>query len=422
MNYPFSGIIVRYLGKAVSSSESGDAARPTDTRGNADGVEVSEDQLHVNLWDLRGHHYLDVGLMVTAHQNLERIWIDVPWKLQKESVLDLGAKLDSEKMITAIFNELARYSGESEKEHADVVLELNNGERYPFTVAKLARPYFELDHHPHPNEGTRIKISLPVLPSGPGKHPVYLRIRLKDVPPKVFFSTFRQSDRNLLSSSSVTRLLDFRINVRRGVPDEILLGEPRLQFPKFKRIHLFAIVDREIELAFSSGNFKGSRSLEDESIWNDYLDLPKEVPRFRAPDTVRDYLGYQWTVSAKPGGKKNGETLLDPAKDLVALGRFAHTVSSRWNNWRFVAIVILLGASGSASWDIYKTILLTQGETAGSPSTAHMVYRLASLLAAVLLAMFFDRQTIYAGLGLIKCGVSRVCATIKSWWDRIESC
>ena len=413
MNYPFSGIIVRYLGKGRDAQVAGETSHSADAAAKIERA----DQLHVNLWDLRGHHYLDIGLMLFEHQDLEKIWIDVPWKLQKESVLDLGAKLDSEKMITAIFNELARYSGESEKEYATVVLELNNGETQPFTVAKLARRHFDLDHHPHPNEGTRIKIGLPELPSDGTKNPVYLRIRLKDVPPKVFFSTFRQSDRNLLSSSSVTRLLDFRINVRRGVPDEILLGEARLQFPKFERIHLFAIVDREIELAFSSGTFKGSRSLEDESIWNDYLDLPKDGRRFRAPDTVRDYLGYQWTVSAKRTAAQ-----FDPAKDLVALGRFAHTVSSRWNNWRFVAIVIFLGASGSALWDIYKAILLTQGEAAGSPSTRHMLYRLASLLVAVLIAMFIDRQTLYAGLGLIKCGVQKTCAAIKSWWDRIESC
>ncbi|MFV8671604.1 hypothetical protein ACNRC9_21715 [Ralstonia pseudosolanacearum] len=427
MNYPFSGIIVRYL-------LAGGATSQTETAGDAFGKVVSHtesisddknkrpgDQLHVNLWDMAGRQYLDIGVMVSNPSATKEVWVDIPWKLNEESVIDLGAKLDGEKMITAIFNELAEYTGESEKEYANVKLELNNGEERHFFVVRLARRHFNFEYQPMPIGSTRIKIGWPSR-EDEGVSPtkaLYLRIRVRSVPPDVFFSTFRQRDRNLLSSTTITRLFDFRVNVRRGIPDEILLGEQRLQFPQFEKIHLFAIVDRGIELAFHSGNFKGSRSLEDEGIWNSYLDLTKNKKRQRYPDTVRDYLGYQWTASGKTSQnaqKKRAE----PAKDLVALGRFAHVVSSRWNNGRFMIVVILLGACGSALWDLCKAVFWSDDDRPGAPVTLHIALRLAFLLVVISSALLADRDTAYSIIGMTKGLGQRLSARLRSWWEGIE--
>lgn len=428
MNYPFSGIIVRYLyadDAAQSSAPSIAAENLSHAPENQSQVPSGEsleqadiknagDQLHVNLWHLAVRNYLDIGVMVSSPKDVREIWLDFPWKVTPESLSDLGSMLDGEKMITAIFNELVSYDGKSESEYAKVTLELNSGAKSTFLVVRLGRPYFKFEYRPGPGESTRVKITWPTALKGPSpdfRLPRYIRLRISDVPSEVFFSTFRPKDRNLLSSSSVTRLFDFRVNVRRGIPDEVLLGEPQLQFPKCERIHLFVIVDREIELVFQSGSFKGCRSLEDEGIWNYYLGLSKR--KSRPLETVRDYLGYQWSVAKK--GAENTE----PAKDLVALGRFVRTRSSRWNNGRFILIVILLGACGSALWDLLKADFSSTVVIDGTLTIGQMGERLAIMLVIVFVLLLSDRETVHDFLKVGKRGIIWVLQTIRNKWKRL---
>ena len=140
----------------------------------------------------------------------------------------------------------------------------------------------------------------------------------------------------------------FRINVRRGVPDEILSSNEILRFPQFKKIHFFLTIDRTQICEFESQNFIGCRSLIDEAIWNEYLHGPTN----NAPsDGMKGYLGYQWTASALATSNPSSSA---GVKDLVVLGRFSTHRSSVRAAMRFVILGLIFGMIGNALWDIFK--------------------------------------------------------------------
>jgi hypothetical protein len=401
MNYPFSGIIVRYL-RGQNIGEANDNV---------------QDQLHVNLWDIGEKSYLDIGLMVSNPMGVDAIWIDLPWHARRPHLIDLAPGLDGDKLLTAIFNEVATYEGASGAHYAVVTLDTpsrQTEEDDPFLVVrldprKIEHSYLTIDGQ---SEVTRFCIEWPELNYSKDEHKTYrryIRVRITHVPRDVFFSTFYPKDRTLLSSSVITRLLDFRVNVRRGVPDQILLGEPRLEFPRLKKIHVFAIVPRETELPFHSEGYKGCRSLEDEEIWNSYINLPYRS-HGQNSETVRNYLGYQWTAASKQ---------VDIAvKDLVALGRFVHVTSSRSTNTRFVIVVALLGTLGSAIWDVVKAYFITRTgvHLKTDPTWQDLFLWLLWPAVALLLLMLIDRATLNDLAGRLKRVWIKVHDAVGAWW------
>jgi hypothetical protein len=164
------------------------------------------------------------------------------------------------------------------------------------------------------------------------------------VPESTYTAIFYQKDRNLLSSSLETRIVDFRINVRRGVPDDVLTSQPDLFFPRWRKIHFFLTVDRVRELTFQSENFVACRSLEDEAIWNSYISINNA--QVGESCSVKDFLGYQWTAKCSATGA--------PAKDLVALARFSQVTSSLVYLVRFVALALIVGAAGNGVWTLIE--------------------------------------------------------------------
>ncbi|ELW9451055.1 hypothetical protein KDW19_31835 [Burkholderia cenocepacia] len=401
MNYPFSGIVVRYLRDQATEQSDNDV----------------QDQLHVNLWDIADKSYLDIGLMVSDPSGINAIWIDLPWHARRSHLIDLGPGLDGDKLLTAIFNEVATYEGASDAHYAVVTL---NNPSHPshkgdsFLVVRLDSRKIEHSHLTidGQSEVTRFCIKWPELNYSKEEHESfwrYIRLRITNVPRDVFFATFRPKDRTLLSSSVVTRLLDFRVNVRRGVPDQVLLGEARLEFPRLKKIHVFAIVPRETELPFHSEGYKGCRSLEDEEIWNGYINLPYRS-HGQNGETVKNYLGYQWTAASKKPDT--------PVKDLVALGRFVHVTSTRSTNTRFVIVVALLGTLGSAIWDVVKGYFITRAGTHSNTDPTWRQLFLWLLLPAVVLVllMLVDRATLNDLASRVKRAWTKTRDTVSEWW------
>lgn len=400
MNYPFSGIIVRYLRRQSSVAVVAEANEPP------------EDQLHVNLWDIKDKAYLDIGLMICEPESIRQIWIDIPWQVKPEHVVDLGPGLDGAKILTSIFNDVALYAGVSNQQYAVVTLGSHPNQGSPFLLVHLdqRRLLFSEIAIDAESKVTRLRIRWPALNYSEDNHKDlrrYIRLRITRVPMDAFFSTFRAKDRNLLSSSPITRLLDFRVNVRRGVPDQVLLANPSLEFPSLKKVHVFAIVPRETELPFQGEGYKGCRSLEDEEIWNGYINLPHRSHAAHG-ESVRGYLGYQWTASSKDKV---------PAKDLVALGRFVHVTASRWTTTRFVIVVMLLGTLGSAVWDALKVIIGPSG--ADAPTLRHLFCWAAVPIGFLILLLIADRARAreWAKRGK-RAWLARIDA-ISSWWRRI---
>ncbi|MDQ7979046.1 hypothetical protein QYH69_17490 [Paraburkholderia sp. SARCC-3016] len=373
MTPAFSGIMVRYCGISkpdaaeriadthVASNIAPEARLLKKGADNVNDVAVS-DQLHVNLWEINGSSILDLGVMINKWESIESIQVDLPWEVHARDVSDLGAKLNNEKTVAAIFNEVVYYQGAADQSYAEISfrsvddIQGNAQSVRPkdrFCLVRLNPKSFELIslNLSDGSISTQLNISIPFELKDAAFEKIYIRFRVKNVPPGVYSSVFKQKDRNILSSSFVTRIIDFRINVRRGTPDEILANDSSVRFPKFKKIHFFLTLERAQICEFESQHFIGCRSLFDEEVWNEYVRL--EAPRHANPANVRNYLGYQWTASSEQL-QRDGITVTKPVKDLVVLGRFSHNSSNAFNICRFIFLGLLFGMIGNGLWDIFK--------------------------------------------------------------------
>lgn len=156
-----------------------------------------------------------------------------------------------------------------------------------------------------------------------------------------------------MSSWQRTEIIDFRLNVRRGVP--LGLEHSIGRFVQFAKVHLFLMKSRNQDIVFEDTLFKACRSLEDEKFWADYS-LPKVADsRARKKNLahVKKSLGYQWTkVSVATAGGT-----ITPVKEYGILARYKDV---RFGILKFVLIALVVGALGNALWDAVK---LRFGET-----------------------------------------------------------
>lgn len=378
MNHPFSGILVRYVMRSPGEAESGteehagpeeleESVLPTEAKRQygpkiQTALGALPDQLHVNLWEVRDPSVLDLGIMIGEWWNVKAIVVDLPWDIQREHVEDLGARLNSERTVAAIFNEVVNYNGSADQHYAKITfrpidiahsVENNNENLQCFFLLRLPAKYFSIQKISL-GQGlfsSQLRINIPkpggLVPDEP--HPLYLRFRIDKVPQSIYSNSFEQVDKHLLSSSAKTRIIDFRINVRRGIPEEILAGFSSFKFPSLKKIHFFLTIGREQICDFESQNFVGCRALVDEKIWNDYL---QTRPMDSNSEDMRQYLGYQWTASAKV--KPNSNDLVG-VKDLVVMGRFSSHTSNILKIIRFIVLGIVFGMIGSGLWEIVKS-------------------------------------------------------------------
>lgn len=368
MHYPFSGILVRYVaraGRAADVAQAEVAVESVEAQPPDETLKAEEllDELHVNLWEVRERaskrqrntSALDLGVMISGWEGIEAVLVDLPWSVERDDVSDLGSRLNSEKTIAAIFNEIVRYDGCAGESFArisfratdpmDQAAENDNA----FTLLRLPGRAYTLDQIPlgHGVSSTQLKIELPAFAELQGAKKIYLRFRIDCVPRAIYSHTFEQADRNLLSSRLETRIIDFRINVRRGIPDEIFATDKALRFPKFKKIHFFLTINRAQVCDFESKNFVGCRSLVDEAVWNEYL---HGANSFVSVEGMKQFLGYQWTESASNPSNNKGRGV----KDLVVLGRFSSYSSTIRTALMFLVVGLFFGALGNGLWDVLK--------------------------------------------------------------------
>ncbi|WP_233959240.1 hypothetical protein [Pectobacterium versatile] len=321
-----------------------------------------DDELHVNLWEVGASNpspFMDVGVMIHDHENIDEIVVDLPWIVDKKDINDLGSKLNGEKSVAAIFNEVVHYDGFAEGNFANISFRRNGIDEKPFSLFRLNSQSFKVEEMNLSNEtlSSRLIIKLPKylvkISEKDRRKSAYIRFRIKNVPTTVYTVNFVQTDKALISSNIETRIIDFRINVLRGVPEELMYGNDNLQFPqKLKRIHCFLTTIRNEECISVSKYYNGYRSLVDEDIWNEYIKLDNSVSS-KELNSVKDYLGYQWTVK----GEKD-----EHIKDLIVLGRFSKKSSDITSILRFIVIVILLGAIGSGIFESLHEIFSKKPE------------------------------------------------------------
>lgn len=365
MDYPFSGILVRYIARArqAAGGAPAEVVEPV-AQPPAEAAKTEEllDELHVNLWEVRekaskrqrNTSALDLGVLISGWEGVEAVLVDLPWSVKRDDVSDLGSRLNSEKTIAAIFNEIVRYDGCAGESFASISFRASDPmdqaaeDGKAFALLRLPGLAYSVQQIPlgHGESSTQLKIKLPERAELKGAKKIYLRFRIDCVPRAVYSHAFEQADRNLLSSRQETRIIDFRINVRRGIPDEIFATDKDLRFPKFKKIHFFLTINREQVCDFESKNFMGCRSLVDEAVWNEYLHGTNSCA---SAEAMKQFLGYQWTESVSNHANKGRGV-----KDLVVLGRFSSYSSTISMAFRFLVVGLFFGSLGNGLWDIFK--------------------------------------------------------------------
>lgn len=325
-----------------------------------------KDELHINIWEIGdkpGGPFMDIGVMISSREHIGFIQVDLPWEVNKKDLSDLGAKLNGEKSVAAIFNEVVHYDGFAEGNFANISFRKDGRDEKPFSLLRLNSELFKIEYVHLSNGATSTRLMVEI----PRPHPetlsedkrisAYVRFRIRNVPKKMYTSTFEQKDRTIISSRTVTRIIDFRINVRRGVPEELLSGSETLEFPQFERIHCFLTTDRSEDCSSQGKTYMGYRSLMDEDVWNEYIRLDHRE-RISEENSVSNYLGHQWTASNVNG-----------VKDLIVLGRFSKTKSGIGLIIRFILLGIIFGATGNGIWEVIPTCVTNYSmDSCGNPA------------------------------------------------------
>jgi hypothetical protein len=313
-------------------------------------------ELHLNIWEKKSwgffeSAFLDVGVMLDATDTAQTLEFVLPWSVKNTHLEDLSLRLQERGATPAIFNE----SWVSSASNGGAGLVTDPVSKEIFTVVETHGDLLVYEH----NKGTKqeqhsIRLNIPaikkkaVTASATAKR-MYVRFRVKDVPRSFYRVSLNPRDWIFLSSWQRTEIIDFRMNVRRGVPvgfEQLLNGT----FLEFSKVHLFLMKSRAQDIVFEDKWFRSCRSLEDEHFWAGYslANNPNDWQRFWSRQRVKSSLGYQWTkVTDKNSATGAGAAV----KEFGTLARFKDV---RFGIIKFIVVAGLVGATGNMFWDAVK--------------------------------------------------------------------
>lgn len=307
-------------------------------------------EIHLNIWERESDtkantldSLLDVGLMFDVHDQTTSIELILPEKINLDSVKDLSTIVSQPQAIPAIFNESWAVVSMGSQGSDAVVYDPAKISK-SFAIVSVDGAITESMHSGH----NALSISVPMLiqrgqavaQSTQRKiERVYVRFRLLEFKRHFYcVGTGQHTEKWWQPSWQRTEDIDFRINVRRGVPPglESKIG----RFLDFSKIHLFLMRSRDKDIVFQDKLFKASRSLEDEEFWAQYSIYGTQTTRESSLKRVQSSLGYHWK-SGSPG----------PVKEFGTLARFKIV---EFGIGKFVAVALIVGAMGNMLWDGLK--------------------------------------------------------------------
>lgn len=313
-------------------------------------------EVHLNLWEKKQKWvfesaFLDIGLMLDVSDTAQTFEFVLPWPIATLDIEDLSLRLQEKGAIPAIFNE-GWICSNSNGRAGHVTDPVKNE---VFTFVEVGNDLQVKTHSPNTNQAQQaISLNIPNIrtksaSSSATATRMYVRFRVKNVPKHFYRVSINPRDRLFLSSWQRTEIIDFRMNVRRGVP----LGfEQRVNaaFIDFKKVHLFLMKSRDQDIVFEDKRFRSCRSLEDEHFWANYSLAagPNDWHKFWSRRRVKNSLGYQWTRTIE----KNPITGVDtPVSEFGTLARFKNI---RFGLVKFIVVAGLVGAFGNILWDAIK--------------------------------------------------------------------
>lgn len=305
-------------------------------------------ELHLNLWENGESVHLDIGLKFDLKDPSKTLELFFPWALvgsadsKPSDVEDLANRITGSDAIPAVFNE--SWSVTSNPKNSGFIIS-NPSDRAPlFTIVDAtnslsAKAHNDKSHVLSINVEDLKQKSLALAPQAPK---FYIRFRVKSVPKNFYCVGIDQKDRWWLSSWQRTEIIDFRLNVRRGVPTD--LENSTGLFVEFSKVHLFLMKSREQDIVFEDTLFKSCRSLEDEEFWAEYASNGTDADKRNSLSNVKQSIGYQWS-------KKADDENSSLVKEFGILARFKKV---EFGIRKFLIWALVLGALGNALWDGLK--------------------------------------------------------------------
>lgn len=298
-------------------------------------------ELHINIWEIKTKFLskksslLDIGFKFNIENNTKKLILVFPWKIESKDLLDLSSKFETNNALRAVFNE--NYSCTHKTQEGGYVVKENT--KTLFNIIEILVNNIEIKNHTINlcNQKKEIFSSLEFDISDLKRISqdidntssyFYFRLRISNIPDIFYKSKISYFKQLITGASTLLQLIDFRVNVRRDIPDEIF-KETKYRpndLLEFKKIHLFLMKPKKEKITFENKYFIACRSLENETYWAEYSGHRRKI--------IKQSLGYQWTEKIKTD---NNTKRYD---GLTILARFE---SLKFNLWVYAFAILFLG-------------------------------------------------------------------------------
>ena len=207
--------------------------------------------------------FFDIGLLLNQ-ADVSKIYVYLPFEVNKECVFDLGSKFNDVSILTGIFN--ANYSVASNYGCENKV-DIKEGDVPLFTI-------YSLDINKEVEfiskyGGTIMSFEIPKIDDAN----IYYRFRIKVDDFTPILKCYRPKNTFFESAFIETTVVDFRLNEHRNQDPLLIQHISNKSTFKINKIKLFLMTPLEDDVESDGQNFVFQRRLEEGSFWTKYLDM-----------------------------------------------------------------------------------------------------------------------------------------------------
>ncbi|MGH4120896.1 hypothetical protein [Clostridium sp.] len=247
--------------------------------------------IHINLWRAeiksngKSEYFLDLGLMIEQVSDLKTINIVFPFKFKRDDFCDLGKVLISDrKIVNAIFNNECNKIDLSEPKK---VLVQNGAEK--FHIYSLEDEFNERIVITENKSVSLLAINMDIQDE---INSCYIRFRVQGEGVNSMVEEHKLKFTSFQSAFKITECIDFRLNEKRSISDDILEKINKANEFTIKKVHFLLLIDIDNKLECTGLKYS-SRKLEDD-IWNNYI-----TEKYKSENLI----AYHWKEKAEVNKK-----------------------------------------------------------------------------------------------------------------------
>jgi len=292
--------------------------------------------ININLWraeiksDKKSEYFLDIGLMIEKVSDLKKINIVFPFKIKREDFSDLGKVMISDRnIVNAVFNNNCNKIDLNEPKK---VLIQNGKEK--FHIYSLED---EFNERIAITENKNMSILAITMDIADQSNSYYIRFRIDGEGINHMVQQHKLKFTSFQSAFKITECIDFRLNEKRSISDDILEKISRAKEFTIKKIHFLLLMDIDNKLECTGLKYS-SRKLEDD-IWNNYI-----TEKYKTDNLI----AYHWKEKADENNK------IESFNSLIRI----KIDKCNWNTILcYVMVVFILNIISDFLYQIIKNIL-----------------------------------------------------------------